>query len=70
MPQLDHVCGCRANRLSYLAAHWDAERRLKVGQYQVFCAVCKRWRWLNQVGPRARTLTEAEWLQLPSETLA
>jgi hypothetical protein len=52
------ACGCKDDdHLGYCAWHADAERRHKAGQKQVWCSICGKWRWPNQVGPGARTMT-------------
>jgi hypothetical protein len=39
-------CHCaKRPKLSYLAAHADAEQRMKRGEKQVQCPVCKHWNW-------------------------
>jgi hypothetical protein len=54
-------CGCHDDDLGLLAWHWDADRRVKAGERQVFCKVCERWRWPEFVGPNARTITARQW---------
>lgn len=40
---------CQAQTLGYLQAHFDAERRIKRGERQVFCKVCQKWRWPDEL---------------------
>lgn len=39
--------GCET--LGYLQAHFDAERRIKRGERQVFCKTCQKWRWPDEL---------------------
>lgn len=54
------TCGCTEDGLGYLAWHYDAERRYRRGQRQVYCTACRKWRWPDHVG-RAPTLTKAQF---------
>lgn len=35
-------------RLGYIGAHAEAERRLKRGEEQVWCPRCERWPWPDE----------------------
>lgn len=41
-------CFHKTRKLAYRQAHFDAEQRLKKGEKQVQCPVCKLWFWSNQ----------------------
>lgn len=42
-------CGtCKPERLLYLAAHDDAQRRLRKGERQQRCPECGLWKWSHQ----------------------
>lgn len=40
---------CQAQTLGYLQAHFDAERRIKRGERQVFCKTCQKWQWPDEL---------------------
>lgn len=40
---------CQMPRHSYRQAHEDAEQRLTRGERQVFCVVCRRWKWVDEL---------------------
>lgn len=42
----------RPKTLGYVAAHEDAERRMKRGEKQTQCPVCKRWLWKHEMGEK------------------
>ncbi len=44
---LEQIKECRSgeNKHGYLMAHVIADRRLREGQAQVYCLLCQRWRW-------------------------
>lgn len=73
----DHPCGCSEKPLtisplcnSYGAWIEDWERRHRAGQRQVYCAVCGKWRWPDEVGPKARTVTAKQFAKLAKEAEA
>lgn len=41
-------CKHRTSKLPYLAAHADAKRRMRRGQKQRKCPVCRKWIWENE----------------------
>ena len=45
---------CQAPRFGYLAAHADADRRIKRGEQQFFCKTCERWKWRDQLCKRSK----------------
>lgn len=46
---------CQKSELLYMAAHADAQRRLKRNQRQVLCLVCHRWKWPDRLCATAQT---------------
>jgi len=46
---------CQEPTLPYIAAHADAQRRMRKGQRQVYCKTCKRWKWPDELCPLADT---------------
>ena len=43
----------------YCAWDDDARRRMKAGQRQVFCLLCKRWKWPDELCEMGREVTDA-----------
>jgi hypothetical protein len=52
------ACGYRDSPLDYLAWHADAERRAGEGQEQLYCLLCRRWRWPDELGLNAQPRQE------------
>ena len=46
---------CQVPRLSYIAAHADAKRRMDHGERQVFCETCRRWKWQDELCDKSIT---------------
>lgn len=46
--------------LDYTEAALDAERRMRRGERQVYCAECRRWRWPEECDHAGR-LTAAQF---------
>lgn len=44
---------CHHRNLPYREAHADAQRRLKLGQRQSQCPVCKLWAWPTRFFPQS-----------------
>lgn len=42
------VCLHLKSNLSYLAAHSDAQRRMKRGEKQRKCPICLKWIWESE----------------------
>jgi hypothetical protein len=47
-----HPERCQAPRLGYIAASVDAERRMKRGETQHYCATCERYQWKDNQCPQ------------------
>lgn len=45
------VCVHRNSTLGYLAAHADADKRMKRGEKQRKCPVCLKWIWESEYYP-------------------
>ena len=43
------INSCQTNELGYLQWHYDAARRHKAGQRQVWCMTCERYQWPDQL---------------------
>lgn len=41
-------CHHKPTGLPYVAAHVDADRRLKRGERQQQCPVCRKWFWAHE----------------------
>ena len=41
----EQIASCQSPALPYQEAHYVADRRLRKGEYQVRCPICKRWKW-------------------------
>ena len=52
---MTEITRCQTPKLSYMAAHADANKRMKQGQSQVFCRVCQRWKWQDELCDIAET---------------
>ncbi len=57
---LEQIKECRsgANKHGYLTAHEVADIWLQEGQAQVYCLLCQRWRWLNNLCGNAIAASE------------
>lgn len=49
---------CQAPKLPYLAWHEDAEQRIERGEQQIYCIVCRRWQWPDNLCRSASRLEE------------
>ena len=57
--------GCQTRpRLSYVAGHRDAERRLRRGERQTLCRRCAKWRWKEELCQKSRKYQNSS--ELPS----
>jgi hypothetical protein len=41
--------GCKRVEMGYIAAHLDAQRRLKAGEKQEQCSICGLWCWPHEL---------------------
>jgi hypothetical protein len=55
------ACGCRVLMVDYQTWIRQAAMHERAGEKQLFCRVCERWCWPDEVGPRAKPLTEWVW---------
>lgn len=66
----DPPCGCTISEptpghtIDYIGVSEWAERRTKKGERQLFCTVCNRWRWQEELGPKSQAITQKEWTRL------
>lgn len=47
--KLGQVETCKVCAEPYMQAHADAQRRLGLGQKQVYCKTCKRYQWPDEL---------------------
>lgn len=50
----------KPDKLDYLSAHADADRRIAAGQRQSKCSICKFWLWHHERGAKPRGC-EVRW---------
>ena len=48
------IAKCQTQEMTYAASHDDASHRLKLGQVQVFCNTCGKWKWTDKLCPLAQ----------------
>ena len=51
----EQIARCQQPELGYIAAHTNATGRIKLGQVQVFCETCGRWKWTDGLCYLAKT---------------
>jgi len=49
MTKEEQIKECQTPKLRYIQDSEDAERRLARGERQVFCKICKRWHWRDDL---------------------